>query len=102
MAPGSLRLKWSRTWEDRERDFKAETLEGEVVGRIYRNLMPGGEGYNWRWSVYGKPKPNILCNQGGYLPTKDEAAAMVEKEWFETLEKVKASNPPASPDPRRE
>jgi hypothetical protein len=75
-----LRLTWTRTFPETPADFAAS--DGDThVGRIYR-LNGGPSDGRWLW-VMQAFLHNKHHNDGGYLDTKDEAAAAVEESVFQ-------------------
>lgn len=78
-----LRLRWRRTWADREDDYvaSAPNYTGDV-GRIYRASGGPGDGqWNWFMQALG---PGIARSpdQSGMAASAREAAAEVERVWF--------------------
>lgn len=74
--PGiELRLKWRRTWPDREHDFTAETERGYST-RIYWRATGSPETAGWFWASN---------TERGIAPTAREAAKAVEDAYFAWL-----------------
>jgi len=68
-----LRLRWRRTWEDKDHDYTAETERGYST-RIYWRATGSPETAGWFWASY---------TSSGTAPTAREAAKAVEDAYFE-------------------
>lgn len=69
-----LRLKWRRTWDDRENDFCGyDRNSGKRAGRIYLRSTGGFLNGQWSWFFGGST---------GTEPTAREAAKVIEDLWF--------------------
>lgn len=83
-----LRLKWRKTWPDREQDFVGlDELSGTKVGRIYVSVAGDTTG-SWLWhyqaSLPGLPWSSL--NRGGVEETARRAAKAIEDVWFKAIE----------------
>jgi len=84
--PGiELRLKWRRTWQDKEHDFTAETERGYST-RIYWRSTGSPETAGWFWASY---------TSSGTAPTAREAAKAVEDAYFARLARRPVPEKPA-------
>lgn len=84
-----LRLKWSRTWPDKERDFACRTDEGHSVGRIYFVAESINNPDRWLWFCNGSYRGRSLSTSG-HTPDKDSAAREVEVAWFKAVATIDA------------
>ena len=78
-----LRLKWRKTWPDREDDYvaAAPTYAGDV-GRIYKASGGPGDG-QWNWFMQAHGSGIVRSpDQSGTAPSARQAAAEVERVWF--------------------
>lgn len=98
-----LRLRWRRSWADRDHDFTAEadTCPGGI-GRIYRHDTGGSVDGSWYWSLYAYG-PGIARGgvMQGYEPSAREAAHRVEDAWFTAIRGSHHDIPPPldTPEP---
>lgn len=75
-----LRLKWRKTWPDRENDFAAFSPRVKHgVGRIY--LHNSGPHPFWFWTMHATVA-NFHGNKAGSAEDARAAAASVEAQWF--------------------
>ena len=71
MPEPELRLRWRKTWPDREDDFVAldRRMDGETVGR-YQHTTGGADMGKWFWSLTAFGKGIMMPAQHtGYEPT---------------------------------
>jgi len=81
--PGiELKLKWRRSWPDKDHDFTATTADGFRVGRFYwrDTAAPGSE--CWYWTME---------SSRGEQPTSRQAAKAIEDAWFAWQARKKAA-----------
>jgi hypothetical protein len=72
--PGiELRLKWRRTWPDKEHDFVAFADDGQQIGRFYWRDSNSPGSYAWVWFSRGS---------SGKAGSPREAAKAIEDVWF--------------------
>ena len=92
-----LRLKWHKTWEDRENDFAAEAPAYGLVGRIYVYTSGPSKG-RWIWSLtaHGGDVSRNIGKLSGYAESAREAAKEVENAWFAAI-KGTVHDRPAAP-----
>lgn len=78
-----LKLKWRKTWTDREDDFVAVGVPGVHgdIGRIHKHLG-GPQGDRWGWEIHAR-LPTLVLNDKGTEDTAREAAKRIEDLWFE-------------------
>lgn len=82
------RLKWRKTWPDRERDYIAivDGYPGGSVCRIYEDLAPRGAGIRWFWSMTAHSYSISRAGPcSGYEATAREAALAAEASWFRAI-----------------
>jgi hypothetical protein len=81
-----LRLKWRKTWEDREDDFVAQAPSyNGSVGRIYfvpEHHGPKVESWYWAFQAFGDDISRNIGNLHGHADTARLAAQAVENAWF--------------------
>lgn len=82
-----LRLKWQKTWPDRENDFAANATNYDHVGRIYIHHYAPQEG-RWSWSLtaFGDDISRNIGACHGFADSAREAAYAVEQSWFAAIE----------------
>ncbi|MBX3580856.1 MAG: hypothetical protein KF810_03030 [Rhizobiaceae bacterium] len=83
-----LRLKWRRTWPDRENDFVGvDPISGKTIGRFHVSSA-GNDAGKWIWlyqaSFPGLPWAEI--HRSGFEATPREAAKAIEDTWFRATE----------------
>lgn len=78
-----FRLAWRHTWPDKPADFVASDGDLEV-GRIYRDAGTPSDSTRWMWCAYAELTANITLTDRGRAPSKDEAAASLERAYFAT------------------
>lgn len=83
-----LKLKWKKTWPDRENDFVGHTPNFDhPVGRI-QLIEHGPQQNSWSWSLTAPGE--YVRREGigaltGVEPSPREAAKAVETAWFEAI-----------------
>jgi len=97
-----LRLKWRKTWEDRETDFvaNAPNLPGNV-GRFHKHIASSDGG--WRWSFQAMDLPVARASLGetsGIEPSAREAAKKIEDIWFRASKGTECEETEPSRDPQ--
>lgn len=89
--PGiELRLKWRRTWPDREHDFVGVDMrfgEQSAAGRFYWVNTSNPVYDRWTWAITGD---GFFGGAHGAAKSAREAAAAIEREWFAALERLPA------------
>ncbi|HHV69157.1 MAG TPA: hypothetical protein GXX48_16125 [Ochrobactrum intermedium] len=79
-----LRLKWRKTWEDREDDFiaSAPNFPGNV-GRFHKHVGSSDGGWNWSFQAMDLPVARAsLGETSGIETSAREAAKKIEDIWF--------------------
>ncbi len=79
-----LRLKWRKTWEDREDDFvaNAPNFPGNV-GRFHKHIASSDGGWSWSFQAMDLPVARgSLGETSGIEPSAREAAKRIEDIWF--------------------
>jgi hypothetical protein len=77
------RLRWRKTWSDREDDFAAEAPDhSHAVGRIYKGPKSATDS-RWFWSMtaFGHRVTRIAGATSGWEPSAREAARRMEGAW---------------------
>jgi hypothetical protein len=81
-----LRLRWRKTWDDKEKDFVADAPGYESCCRIYEALKPRGEGVEWFWSMTAHGYEISRAGKtSGYEETARRAARAAEEAWFASI-----------------
>lgn len=83
-----LKLKWTKTWEDREGDFHAHSpVFDQTVGRFYLNES-GANKDSWTWSLTAAGegvKRHDIGALNGVEPSARHAAKAIESSWFKAI-----------------
>lgn len=91
----NLRLKWQKTWPDKENDFSGRTSDSRTgsAGRIYAMKLYDPPRFWWAWYANGCIKgTDMWVVRNGHEETARAAAAKVEEVWFAALERQKAED----------
>jgi hypothetical protein len=83
-----LKLKWKKTWEERENDFVASSPVFEAsVGRIQLvEHGPQKNGWSWALTAAGEQiRREGIGALTGFEPSPREAARAVEIAWFAAI-----------------
>lgn len=83
-----LKLKWSKTWEDRDGDFHAHSpVFDQSVGRFYLN-QSGINKDSWTWSLTAAGegiKRHEIGALNGVESSARHAAKAIEDAWFRAI-----------------